>query len=104
MNYIEQELSKYPYKDSQGTPFRLEQIDEHSWNVFECVAESDYGHFVGFYERQYDFDDCDTLEEALKYWSFKQEKDDAAYVAGLTLMSENDPDAYLEVGGEADDE
>jgi hypothetical protein len=69
VNYIEQELSKYPYRDGHGTPFRLERIDEHSWNVFECIGDMEYGHFVGFVEWQNDFDGCETLEQAIDHWS-----------------------------------
>lgn len=68
-DYINQELSKYPYRDNREVPFRLERIDEHSWNVFELVCDMDYGNFVGFHEKQDDFDGCETLEQAIDYWT-----------------------------------
>ena len=64
-------LDKYPYRDANGTPFRLSRISEHEWNVFEPIVEMEHGQFVGFYEKKDDFDDCDTLEKAVKYWSKK---------------------------------
>jgi hypothetical protein len=68
-DYIEKELEKYPYRDNNDIPFRLERIDEHSWNVYEMCLEHEYGCFVGAYEKQVDdFDDCDTLEQAIAYW------------------------------------
>lgn len=41
-----------------------------------------------------------TVKDVIK-WLKTLSADDAVYVdeGGLTLMSENDPDAYLEVGG-----
>lgn len=46
-----------------------------------------------------------TVKDVIK-WLKTLSADDAVYIdeGGLTLMSENDPDAYLEVGGESDDE
>jgi len=66
--YVQQELQKYPYRTNQGTPFRLQKNGEHSWDVFECYSEMEYGHFVGFRELQDSFDDCDTEEQAKEYW------------------------------------
>ena len=42
----------------------------------------------------------------LKRWLETLENDDSVYVdeGGLTLCSEGDPEAYLEVGGERDDD
>jgi len=67
-DYIEKEMEKYPYRDNNDIPFRLERIDEYAWNVYEMCLEHEYGCFVGFYEKQDDFEDCDTLEEAIAYW------------------------------------
>lgn len=72
-DYVQQTLSKYPYRDKHNVPFRLERIDEHSWNVFECLIDMEYGHCVGFIERQWDFDGCETLEEAVDYWARHQD-------------------------------
>ena len=46
-----------------------------------------------------------TVKDVIK-WLKTLSTDDTVYIDedGLTLMSENDPDAYLEVGGESDDE
>lgn len=77
--YIEKELAKYPYRDGSGTPFRLERIDEHSWNVYEMRLEHEYGCFVGVYEKHIcDFDDCYTLEQAFAYWKSNTREDEGS--------------------------
>jgi hypothetical protein len=72
-DYVNATLSKYPYRDKHGVPFRLERIDEHSWNVFECLIDVEYGHCVGFREVQADFDGCETLDQAVDYWTKYQD-------------------------------
>lgn len=63
---------KYPHRDSNDVPFRLVRTGENKWNVFEPVVEMDCGHGVRFHERQNDFDNCETLKQAVDYWSTRK--------------------------------
>jgi hypothetical protein len=64
----------YPYLTRLNRPFRLVRTSEDSWDVFEQHPETDYGAFVGFFEKQYDFDGCETEQQAADYWT-KQDYD-----------------------------
>jgi hypothetical protein len=59
----------YPYKDCFNAPFRLERASSHEWLVYESEPCID-GAFDKFVT---DFDDCDTLEEAVAYWQHHQQ-------------------------------